>query len=250
MTKNAQPPFQHSSPDQRRLPGRRLGRPLRAGRKALLEQLLPRLSVTLPADPADALDLTALFGQAPQRLWLEIGFGGGEHLAWQAAANRDVCFLGAEHFINGIAGFLRYADQENLENVRLFQGDGRLLLEALPAQSLERVFLLFPDPWPKTRHHKRRFVQDDSLDRLATVLKAGGELRIATDHSGYLTWILAQVTRHPAFAWQAKTAGDWRRRPADWPATRYEEKALAEGRIPAYLSFLRRPHAGTPGRSP
>ncbi|MGH6946191.1 MAG: tRNA (guanosine(46)-N7)-methyltransferase TrmB [Kiloniellales bacterium] len=226
---------------RRRLYGRQQGRPLRPQRKALLTSLLPRLAVTLPP-PGGRLEPARLFGRwAP--LWLEIGFGGGEHLAWQARHNPAVDLLGAEYFINGIAGLLRQLDAEQLSNVRIHHGHGEDLLAALPEASVARLFLLFPDPWPKARHHKRRFVQEPSLDQAARVLEDGAELRLATDDSGYLTWMLEHLARHPAFRWRASGPADWRTRPADWPATRYEEKALARGLRPAYLRFLRCPRA-------
>lgn len=219
--------------------GRRRGRPLRRGLKTLLETLLPRLRVTLPAS-GRPLDPAELFGGMPDQVWLEIGFGAGEHLAWQAARHPEVAILGAEIFVNGIAGLLRRIDALRLANVRVFQGDGRDLLDVLPENSLSRVFILFPDPWPKQRHHKRRIVQAALLDRLANVMKDGAELRMATDHADYLRWMLDVATAHSAFRWLASGPGDWRERPADWPASRYELKALGEGLAPTYLRFVRR----------
>lgn len=225
---------------RRHLHGRRRGRPLRRGLAALLEDLLPRLRVELPT-AGEPLDLKALFGPAPCDIWLEVGFGAGEHLAWQAARNGDVNFLGAEVFINGIAGLLRRVAEAGLDNVRIYQGDARDLLDALPENSVARAFILFPDPWPKPRHHKRRIVRRTVLDRLAVLMADGAELRLATDHPGYLTWILERATAHAAFEWLARGPADWRHRPADWPATRYESKAIEEGRTPCYLRFRRRP---------
>jgi tRNA (guanine-N7-)-methyltransferase len=219
--------------------GRRRGRPLRRGLKALFETLLPKVQVTLPA-AGGALDPAVLFGGETEQVWLEIGFGAGEHLAWQAARHPQVAFLGAEVYVNGIAALLRRVDALRLNNVRIFQGDGRDLLDVLPEKSLSRVFILFPDPWPKQRHHKRRLVQDALLDRLAGVMKDGAELRMATDHRDYLCWMLEVATAHPAFRWLASDPGDWRQRPEDWPASRYEVKALGEGRPPTYLRFVRR----------
>lgn len=220
--------------------GRRQGRPLRAGQKALLGELLPRLQVVLP-EPGGLLNPKELFDQGPRELWLEIGFGAGEHLAWQAARNHDVGIIGAEVFIDGIVGLLRQVERERLDNVRIYQGDGRDLLDALPEASLARCFLLFPDPWPKRRHHKRRLVQAETLDRFATVVADNGELRIATDHPEYLRWMLERVPRHPDFEWLARRPRDWRERPDDWPVSRYEMKALGEGRPPSFLRFRRRP---------
>ncbi|HSR72571.1 MAG TPA: tRNA (guanosine(46)-N7)-methyltransferase TrmB [Kiloniellales bacterium] len=220
--------------------GRRKGRPLRPGRKAVLAELLPRLEIRLPE--SGTLEPAALFDPPrPERIWLEIGFGAGEHLAWQAEHNPNVGLVGAEVFVNGIAGLLREVRDRGLTNVRVFQGDGRDLLAVLTEASLDRAFVLFPDPWPKTRHHKRRIVQPDTLDRLAAVMKDGVELRLATDDMAYLRWMLELLLRHPDFEWLARGPEDWRGRPADWPQTRYETKAIEQGRRPAYLRFRRRP---------
>jgi len=219
--------------------GRRHGRKLRPGRRTLLDERLPRLAVTLPAT-GEELDLARLFGAPPPALWLEIGFGAGEHLAAQAASHPGIAFIGAEVFVNGIASLLDHLDRRGLSNVRLFPDDARLLLPALPAASLDRVFLLFPDPWPKHRHAARRFVCRANLDRLARLMRPGAELRIASDDPGHIAWALGQALAHPAFAWLARSADDWRHPPPDWAATRYEGKALAAGRRPAYLRFRRR----------
>ncbi len=230
----------------RKLHGRRQGRKLRSGRRALLENLLPRLEIVPPAS-GGPIDLEALFGRASEDVWLEIGFGAGEHLAWQAERHPEIGFLGAEHFINGIASLLRLIEERGLTNVRVLQGDGRDLIDVLPAGSVGRVFALFPDPWRKTRHHKRRLVQGALLDRLAEVMRDGAELRLATDHRDYLIWMLERLTAHPEFAWLAQGPADWRARPPDWPATRYEAKAIDQGRRPTYLRFERR-RRGDPGR--
>lgn len=225
-------------PSRRNLHGRRRGRPLRAGRRRLLQDLLPEIRIAPPAS-GRPLDPAGLFARRPTSVWLEIGFGSGEHLAWQAARNPDVGFLGAEYFVNGVAALLRQIDELGLENVRILQGDGRALLDVLAAESLARVFALFPDPWPKTRHHKRRLIQRDTLTRLAALMGDGAELRTATDDPAYLRWILEQATAHPAFSWLATGPADWRVRPADWPPTRYERKAIAAGRRPVFLRFRR-----------
>ena len=223
----------------RRLYGRRRGRPLRAGQQLLQQELLPQLSITLPE--TGPLDPAALFPQPPAAVWLEIGFGGGEHLAEQAERHPEIGFIGSEVFENGVARLVGEVARRGLGNVRVFADDARLLLDRLPPASLDRVFILFPDPWPKLRHHKRRLVAPATLDRLAEVMRPGAELRLATDDPGYLTWMLEHVTAHPAFAWLARGPADWRERPADWPPTRYEEKARAAGRTPAFLRFRRRP---------
>ena len=218
---------------RRQFYGRRHGRPLRPARARLIETLLPRFTLTLEA--AGSLQtLGARFESAPEELWLEIGFGAGEHLAAQAAARPEIGFLGAEVFVNGIASLLAHIDRE---------------------AALARVAVLFPDPWPKTRHQRRRILQPETLDQLARVLRDGGELRLATDDPGYLTWMLEKTTTHRAFCWLARRAVDWRERPADWPSSRYEQKALARGARPAYLRFRRReraaPESGQrPGKAP
>ncbi len=216
--------------------GRRHGRKLRAGRRELLDRLLPQLAVTL-REPGRILDLAALFPCAMEAYWLEIGFGGGEHLAWQAERHPKIGMIGCEPFINGVSSLLRLIDERRLDNIRIHADDARPLINALPDASIARAFLLFPDPWPKARHHRRRFVQPESLDALARVLADGAEFRLASDDAGLVDWMLFQLRRHPAFEWSARCAADWRRRPADWPETRYESKAL-HGR-PCYLTVRR-----------
>jgi tRNA (guanine-N7-)-methyltransferase len=216
--------------------GRRTGRPLSRARRALVETLLPRLDIDLPDG---RFDPAALFSFDPREVWLEIGFGGGEHLAAQARANPDVGLIGCEPFIDGVARLLADVEAGRLRNIRLFRDDARLLLDRLADDTLARAFILFPDPWPKLRHHKRRIVAPGPLRSLARVLRDGAELRIATDDSGYKEWILHHVLADGAFRWTARGPADWRTRPADWPATRYEAKAVAAGRRPAYFAFRR-----------
>ncbi len=221
--------------------GRRRGKRLRKGRQELFETLLPSLRLALPAEPGFGIDPCALFGPAvPRDVWLEIGFGAGEHLAAQASRHRDVGIVGCEAFISGIAGLLVRIRDDGLGNVRIFEDDARLLLARLPDASLGRIFLLFPDPWPKRRHAARRFVQWETLDVVARVLRPGGEFRIATDDAPYAAWILERLTGHTRFRWTARRPCDWRQPPADWQPTRYEEKARRAGREPVYLSFERR----------
>lgn len=228
--------------------GRRRGRKLRPARQELVDSLLPRLAIDLPA--AGELDPGALFAGPPRSIWLEIGFGAGEHLAAQAEMHPDQGFIGCEVFANGVARLLGEVERRQLGNVRLFLDDARLLIAALPAASIERVFILFPDPWPKERHKKRRIVSRETLDRLAFILWDGAELRLATDDPGYFSSMLEEVTGHPEFDWLARRAADWRARPPDWPSTRYEEKALAASRLPAFLRARRRPRPRSvaPGR--
>lgn len=243
MTGPADNSLEDQSYPRRSLHGRRRGRRLRPGLQRLLSDLYPQVRIELPV-PDPPLDPAGLFPGAPVDIWLEIGFGGGEHLAWQAERHPNIGFLGAEYFVNGVAGLLRLIRDHELENLRILQGDGRDLLDALPANCLGRVFMLFPDPWRKMRHHKRRIVQRETLDRLADLMKDGAELRIATDHPEYLRWILERACAHPGFVWLARGPADWRTRPADWPPTRYEQKALGKGRRPTYLRFQRRPRGG------
>jgi len=200
---------------------------------------LPTLRLALPEH--GSLDPQALFPASYGDLWLEIGFGAGEHLAAQAAAHPEVGFLGAEVFENGVVKLLAAMRERGLDNVRVWVDDARLLLAALPERSLGRVFILFPDPWPKLRHHKRRMVSAATLDRLGRLMKDGAELRLATDDVGYLRWMLELAPMHPAFEWMARGPEDWRQRPADWPATRYERKAILAGRQPYFLRLRRRP---------
>lgn len=218
--------------------GRRKGKPLKAGRLALLDTLLPQLKIE---QPVQAFDPRGLFAHAPKDVWLEIGFGGGEHLAAQAAANPDVGFIGSEVFLNGVAGALKEIDARKVSNVRLFNDDVRFLLPHLPAASLGRVFLMFPDPWPKTRHAKRRFIGPAMLGELARLLGDGAELRVATDHPVYARWCLQHAPVHPDFVWRVTGPHDWRERPADGFPTRYEQKAVIAGRPPVYFRFARRP---------
>jgi tRNA (guanine-N7-)-methyltransferase len=218
--------------------GRRKGRPLRRGRLALFEGLLPRL--TVPLGGAAALDPAALFEPRPAQVWLEIGFGGGEHLAHQAATHPEIGFIGCEVFESGIASALSHIAEGDLKNVRLHPEDARQLLAALAPRCLDRVFLLFPDPWPKRRHAQRRFVSKGNLDRLAELLVPGGELRIASDDPTYIAWTLQYVPVHPAFRWTAQSPADWLERPSDAIETRYEKKAREAGRRPMFFGFVRR----------
>jgi len=223
--------------------GRRKGKPLKAGREARLESLLPRLRIALPESPQD-IDPNYLFDKKCDSIRLEVGFGSGEHIAAQAAANPDVGFVGSEVFVNGVASLLRYVDALNLGNLRIFDNDVRYLLPALKTASLSRISLLFPDPWPKTRHAKRRFVGPEMLTEVGRLLKDGGEFRVASDHPVYIAWTLQHVPQHPDFHWMVTGPEDWRTRPVDSVATRYEEKARAAGRTPAFMTFVRRPRTG------
>lgn len=218
--------------------GRRRGRRLRAGKQALMDVLLPKLGIgDWGLGIGEEYPLPNAQSLMPKPLWLEIGFGGGEHLVYQAAHHRDVGIIGCEPYINGIAELLKNIEGHKLKNVRIFPGDARLLIEKLPDACLERVFILYPDPWPKARHHKRRLISKAFLDSLVRVMKPGAELRLATDHEDYATWMLERLLSHTAFQWTAKTCDDWLKPPADWITTRYEQKRLAG--MPTYLNFVR-----------
>ena len=236
---------------QRRHFGRRKGPALSAHQKGLLETLLPRLRMA----PVPGRDPRSYFSSGVSDVWLEVGFGGGEHLLWQAQTNPSIGIIGAEPYVSGVAKLLSKlapafsspvcgggaaeGGGRGISNIRLYMEDAGDILEALPDASLGRVFVLFPDPWPKTRHHKRRFIQMAMLDQLARVMKQGAELRFATDDNGYLVWTLERLSAHPAFSWLATSSDDWRARPPDWSETRYEAKAKGAGSTCAYLRFAR-----------
>ncbi len=217
-----------------RLYGRRQSHRLRAGQEALVEDLLPRLSVP----DAGPLDAAMLFGQDCP-LELEIGFGGGEHLAAQAAARPDTGFIGCEPFLNGVVQALTHIRDGALANVRLHMGDALTVLERLPDASLQRVYLLHPDPWPKARHAKRRMVNPGPLDRIAAKLVPGGEIRLGTDDPTYCRWSMMVMDGRRDFAWTARSPRDFLERPADWPETRYERKARRHGHEVWYFTYRR-----------
>lgn len=233
---SGQDPGQDAS---RRLYGRRKGRPLRKRKSSLIDTLLPTLSIPVP-QPGDRIDPYALFGKPVDDVWLEVGFGSGHHLAWQAEHNRTVGLIGAEPFVNGVAGLMALVDQAALDNVRVLPDDARPLLDALPDASIGRAFVLFADPWPKKRHWERRFIGPANLEKLSRVLKDGAELRLASDDMGLVRWMLEHTVKHPDFEWTARGPRDWRERPADWPPTRYEQKAIEVGRKPVFLRFVRK----------
>jgi len=214
--------------------GRRKGHPLRPRQAALFDTLLPRVALDL--SKAALRDLRTLFKDADD-VRLEIGFGGAEHLVAQAGSHPRAGFIGSDGFINAIAKALAAIDADKLDNVRLHHGDASELIDWLPDGALSRIDLLYPDPWPKRRHWKRRFIQDESLKRLARILKSGGELRFATDIADYAAYALARVLRSKDFVWTAERADDWRKPWADFAGTRYEAKAKREGRAPAYFTF-------------
>jgi len=209
----------------------------------LLHDRFAELSVLIP-DAPETLDPVALFEPRPQAVWVEIGFGGGEHLAAQAAAHPDIGFIGCEPFLNGVSNLLVLLDRGGQDNVRIVPDDARLLLQALPEGAIGGAFLLFPDPWPKRRHEERRFLAQ-GMDLLARALADGAEFRIATDHAALGAWMEAEMAGQPAFACTLRSDT----RPEGWPPTRYEAKALRAGRGAVYLTYRRNPRgqAGGPG---
>jgi len=223
-----------SAPPVGRVYGRRRGRRLKGKKAELLDSRLGSLAIDLP-EPNRALNVQALFEPPRQAVWLEIGFGGGEHLAAQAAAHPEIGFIGCEPFINGVSNLLVLLDEGEIGNVRIFSEDARLVLQRLPPASIQRAFLLFPDPWPKRRHQERRFVTPEGLDLLANCLADEAELRVATDHRALGEWMQERLAEH--FAFRLSDRAD--ERPAGWASTRYESKAIAAGRQPIYLSYRR-----------
>jgi tRNA (guanine-N7-)-methyltransferase len=220
----------------RRLYGRRQGHRLRAAQAELVETLLP--GGALPE--TGPLDAATVVGDARRPLELEIGFGKGEHLAGQAAMRPAHGFIGCEPFLDGVIGALRHIRDDRLDNVRLHHGDALDVLERLPDAALERAYLLHPDPWPKARHAKRRFMNPGPIALIAAKLRPGGEFRFGTDHPVYCRWAMMVMAARPEFAWLAETPSDFLIRPADWPETRYEAKARREGREVWYFRDRRR----------
>ena len=216
-----------------RLYGRRSGHKLRIGQAALVDELLPQVAV-----PDGALNAEILFGDA-RPLEFEIGFGAGEHLAGQAAMRPNHGFIGCEPFLNGVVAALGHIDEQGLTNVRIQMGDALNVLVRLPDASLERVYLLHPDPWPKQRHAKRRMMNPGPLDRIAAKLKPGGEFRFGTDHPVYVRWAMMQMDRRRDFVWQVTSAQDFLTRPDDWPETRYERKARRLGHEVWYFRYIK-----------
>ncbi len=231
--------------------GRRKGRIIHKAKSVLLEKFLPQLKIT------ESTDLTPnkLFNFAVEKMYLEIGFGNGEHLAGQAQSHPEIGFIGAEVFQNGIANLLSLITgikegsqiSENIElkntlndNIRIFDDDIRLLFKRIPDKYFDRVFLLFPDPWPKKRHAARRFINPENLQELARIIKPQGLLRIATDHPVYKSWVLHQMHNSPDFYWTATCGKDWKTPPADWIETKYQRKALREGRRPVFFDYARK----------
>lgn len=230
--------------------GRRKGRVIRKTKTTLLEAFLPALRIS----EQTVFDRQSMFGTPVEQVCLEIGFGNGEHLAGQAKNNPHTGFIGAEVFQNGVANLLTLLtgikttdelpetislETGRTDNIRVFDDDIRLLFEKIPDGFLDKVFILFPDPWPKKRHASRRIVNPDNLQEIARIIKKGGLLRIATDHKVYKSWVLHQMHDCPDFQWTATCGNDWKHEPADWVQTKYQRKALAEGRRPVFLDYRR-----------
>jgi tRNA (guanine-N7-)-methyltransferase len=222
--------------------GRRIGKPLRAAQRTLVATLLPTLKVDVTAP----IEIATLFPFTPREVRLEIGFGAGEHLIAEAARQPQTGFIGCEPFLNGMARTLADLAAHPHPNIRLHDGDAQRLIAALPSGSLAGIDLLYPDPWPKRRHRKRRFVSDETLRELARVLAVGGTFRFATDIDDYCGWTLARLLRSADFDWPAVSAADWQRPWPHWTPTRYERKAVEAGRHPAYITAVRRAPARVP----
>lgn len=217
--------------------GRRRGKSLKPAQAEALETVSATRMIDL-SQPAPA-NLAELFAHAPKAIHLEIGFGGGEHLAHHARSRPDTGFIGVEPFVNSMAKLAAVIENEGIGNIRLYDDDATQLLDWLPEASLDGIDLFYPDPWPKKKHWKRRFVSAVNLDRFARVLKPGALFRFASDIDTYVNWTLLHIASHDAFEWQAEKAEDWRKPWDGWPGTRYEAKAFREGRMPAYLTFRR-----------
>ena len=232
----------HPDAPWRNFYGRRHGKKLRKGQATLLDTALAELAppgIGWDENPKRSpINLSALY-PGKREFWLEIGFGGGEHAIAQAVANPDVQIIGAEPFINGVAKLLAAIERAGVTNLAVTDADARDVMDVLPCESIARAFVLYPDPWPKTRHHKRRFINPDQMDMLARVMAPGAHLRVATDIADYVRHTLEVIDHDRGFDWLANGPDDWRDPWSDWPGTRYEAKALREGRTPHYLTFAR-----------
>ncbi len=230
--------------------GRRKGRIIRKAKTTLLDAFLPQIKITSDT----VFDKQTLFGVPVKETALEIGFGDGQHIAGQAKNNPQNGYIGAEVFQNGVANLLTLItgikegtnlpdnislEKDRVDNIRVFDDDIRLLFKQIPDGFLDKVFVLFPDPWPKKRHAHRRFINPDNLAEIARILRPGGILRIATDHKIYKGWALRQLAANPNFSWTAQCGNDWKKEPADWVKTKYQQKAIREGRRPVFLDFAR-----------
>lgn len=217
--------------------GRRKSKPLRVTKQNAYEEILPQVTIEAPAPDTDPL---SFFAPGYKKLWIEIGFGGGEHLLYQAMQHPDIAMIGCEPFLNGIAALCQGIKENNVKNIMIWPNDARILLKLLKPESIDRCFLLNSDPWPKARHFKRRFIQQETLDDLHRLLKPSAPFRMSTDHESLAKWQLEKTYRHGGFEWTAETAADWLARPVDLPETRYQKKGAKHGRPTVFLDFIRR----------
>jgi len=222
-------------PHKRYLWGRRQSRPLKPNQKDILNKVWPNVLLELPEGLIT--DPLKMFSLSYTELWLEIGFGGGEHLVAQAIAHADIGFIGCEPYINGVASLACQIHDQQLHNIRIVKDDARLLVAKLPSNSVGRLFVLFPDPWPKKRHHKRRIIQEASVAEFARILKPGGQFNIATDDQDYASWIQNIMEGNSKFELILGNRIRMTDRPTDWPVTRYEQKGIVQGRVPVYLTY-------------
>lgn len=222
-------------PQRRYIWGRGQSRPLTKTQSQALKELWPKVSLDLPDQ--SILELARLFSFPLKDVWVEIGFGAGEHLAAQALLHPEIGFIGCEPFLNGVASLVVHIQKQNLENIRVVKDDARLLLARLPSQSVGRIFVLFPDPWPKKRHHKRRIIQHATVEEFSRILKPGALLCMATDDAAYASWMQSVMESHKEFNLTLKGRACITERPSDWPLTRYEKKGIHQGRIPTYLTY-------------
>lgn len=238
---SADGPAEDCRSGDRRWYGRRSGHKLRPTRQGLIDGLLPKLRIDLP--DSGKVEVADLFAGPIDEVHIEIGFGAGEHLAGVAERNPHIGFIGCEPFVNGVAALLSRIETDGIGNIRIYDDDVRQLMPLLAPAEVTKIYILFNDPWPKARHHRRRLTSLENLDAFARLLADGGDLQFASDHMEFAAWTLERFLAHPAFEWTARGVDDWRSRPEGWVATRYEEKALIRGATPAYLNFRRRARA-------
>lgn len=219
--------------------GRRRGKVLRQGRSASLSSNLEQFKISPPSNEHDFVNPASFFTPETSRVWLEIGFGNGEHLLHHALNNPDIGMIGCEPFVNGIAALCVGIEKHKVKNIRIWPDDARLLMKRMLPQSIDKLFLINSDPWPKTRHHKRRFIQKETLDEIHRLLKNNAEFRMATDHAGLASWQLEKTYFHGGFVWAASAASDWRTRPVDAPETRYQQKGVKKGHATTFLNFIK-----------
>jgi tRNA (guanine-N7-)-methyltransferase len=221
-----------------RFAGRRKGRPLHEGRAHAL-QAVSDFMIPMEIMDKTAIDPKSFFDNPPQKLWIEIGFGNGEHLIGQALQNPDVSFIGCEPFINGVSAAAKDIVQQDLKNIRLWPDEALAFLEKFPDQCADRIFLLFSDPWPKTKQYKRRVIQPETVNLFARLVKKGGEVRLATDHVDLAEWMLLHMVPHESFIWKNFMTGEWTTAPGDWVETRYQQKAAQQGRHAHFMDFIK-----------